>query len=704
MRNRFYVAPHCSGLGVDEPGAQAYLRGTRALGGWGAVHTEYCGVSTDSDDSPWVQARLLNAADAANLSLMVTRVHEGGALAGIQLVHMGPDSSGHTSRLAAPGPSQLVSPLSGHACYEMSLDDIRRVQRQYVDAAVRARDIGFDIIQIAAREGFSLPLMFLWKYWNKRTDEYGGTLENRVRFWRETLEQVRDAVGDECAVTAGFCVDALHDGDPDSFRVADEGIAVIELLDDVVDLWDVQVGHLSDDVSSSRFFESFWQRSYIEQIKPHTTKPVAAVGRFTDPDLMADMVREGVVDIIAAARPAIADPYIPNKIREGRIGDIRECIGCNICVSRFNMGGGRIVCTQNATTGEEYRRGWNPEIFTRAANADHPVLVVGAGPSGLECARVLAERGFDAVHVVEARDRLGGAAEWTSRLPGLTKWRRVVEYREHQLSKLGVNVITNRRMTTEDVLNYGASIVIIATGSVWDGSGTSSLTHRSIPGADSSQDWVLTPEQIMLEGKVPTGRRVLVYDEDGYHMGSSIAHKLALDGFEVTLASPAEQIGSYMFYADEGSLMHRALLRLGVILRPSTVVSTVTRAMVRTHHPYDEETTDEVEVDSVVLVTSRRSTDALYRELMSDPIRLKTHGIGSVFRIGDSVEPRLIADAVFDGHRLAREIDTHDPSTPLDFVRENRVLGSTDSQYEEVLQIQDRPSSDITAIAGRSNP
>lgn len=322
-----------------------------------------------------------------------------------------------------------------------------------------------------------------------------------------------------------------------------------------------------------------------------------------------------------------------------------------------------------------------------------PVLVIGAGPSGLECARVLAERGFRAVHVVESRDRVGGSAEWAARLPGLSKWRRVVEYREHQLAKLGVEVITGRRLDADDVLDYGASIVVVATGSHWDGSGTSSATHLPIPGADSSLEWVLTPEQVMVDGTIPPGPRVLVYDEDGYHMGASVAQKLALDGLHVTLASPAEQIGSYMFYADEGSLMHRALLRLGVTLAPSTVVSGLEPGSALTHHPYDDESTSRIQFDSVVLVTRRVSDDSLYRELTQDPHRLASHGIKAVYRVGDAVEPRLIADAVFDGHRLAREIDTSDPATPLPFIRENRVLGITDVQYDELLQIQPRPSS-----------
>ncbi|XBB67818.1 FAD-dependent oxidoreductase [Nocardioides sp. WV_118_6] len=686
FRNRFYVAPHCSGLGVEYPGAQAYLRGMRAEGGWAAVNTEYCAVDAESDDAPWVQARLIDRRDEANLRLMVERVHEFDALAGVQLVYMGADHTGFVTRLPAGGPSQVTSAMSGHSCYALDKRDIRRIQKAYVDAAVRARDVGFDLVQVAAREGFSLPLQFLWRYWNHRTDEYGGSIENRTRFWRETIEQVREAVGDDCAIVAGFCLDSFNDESERAFKVNDDGIAVVELLDDLVDLWDMQVGHLEDDVSSSRFFEPFWQRSYIEQVRPYAKKPIVAVGRFTDPELMATAVKDGVIDIIGAARPAIADPFIPTKIKEGRGDDIRECIGCNICVSRFNNGGGRIVCTQNATVGEEYRRGWHPERFNAPEETEKPILVVGAGPAGMECARVLGERGFENVHLVEGRDEIGGHVNWVAQLPGLLTWRRVVEYRESQLAKLpNVTVITGRPMSAADVLEYGAETVVIATGSAWDPTGTNPVTHVPIDGAAEHPTMVLTPEMIMVERREVPGESVVVYDCDGYYTGSSIAEKLAIDGKKVTLVCPADQVGSYLFHTDEGGHVMHALLTLGVEIVASHVVTSVRPGVVEGHHSYHAGRTASWAADAVVLVTQRRSRNDLYEELVSDPDRLAAHDVEQVFRIGDCVEPRVIAESVFDGHRLAREIDAPDPAVPLPFIREQRILGWREDDYDREL-------------------
>ena len=280
-------------------------------------------------------------------------------------------------------------------------------------------------------ESIPITQQFLMPYFNRRTDEYGGSFENRARFAREVLERVREAVGDDCAVGCRFSVDTLSE-DGLGTEVGEDGIRFIEHVDHLVDLWDVQTGPPSlldttESAASSRVHPQNHQKPWIEQIRPHTDKPIVGIGRFTDPDVMVAAIHSGQLDIIGAARPSIADPFLPSKIEEGRLDEIRECIGCNICLSRFRIGGMRLVCTQNPTAGEEYRRGWHPERFTRASNGDNDVLVVGAGPAGMECAIVLAKRGMRRVHLVDAADELGGIMRWVPRLPGFGEWARVVE-------------------------------------------------------------------------------------------------------------------------------------------------------------------------------------------------------------------------------------------------------------------------------------
>ncbi|HTA04950.1 MAG TPA: NAD(P)-binding protein, partial [Solirubrobacteraceae bacterium] len=468
LRNRFYQSPHCTSFGAEVPGAQAHIRGMKAEGGWAAVNTEFCSVHPSSDARPVVSARLWDDEDAHNLKAMVDIAHENDALAGVELWHGGYTSGNQESRLAAPSASQVSDEaLYSAACYELDKAGIREIQGYYVAAAKRARDVGFDIVNVHGSEGGAITGHFLMAKLNKRTDEYGGTLENRARFWLETIELVREAVGDDCAITARLCIDTLNDS-PLGIRAGEEAYRFIQLADHLVDFWDLQVGGWSPadwpekPVVPSRVAGEFNYREYFEAVSPATNKPIAAVGRFTNPDTMAEAVRSGAIDVIAAARPSIADPFIPKKIEEGRYEDIRECIGCNVCASRF-WRALPIVCTQNATLGEEFRRGWHPERFSKATNAERAVLVLGAGPAGMECAMVLGKRGLSAVHLVDEHDSLGGSMREISAYPNLGEWGRVTVYRQVQLAKLAnVEVILNKHLDAEDVFTYGAEIVVVA--------------------------------------------------------------------------------------------------------------------------------------------------------------------------------------------------------------------------------------------------
>jgi dimethylamine/trimethylamine dehydrogenase len=398
------------------------------------------------------------------------------------------------------------------------------------------------------------------------------------------------------------------------------------------------------------------------------------------------VLRSGTYDIIGGARPGIADPFLPRKIEEGRLDDIRECIGCNVCVSRWEIGGPPIVCTQNATVSEEYRRGWHPERFSPARNADRDVLVIGGGAAGLECARVLGERGMRRVHLVDAAPELGGYVGWVSRLPSLGEWARVVNYRRIQLDKLrNVEVHTGTRLDAAGAREYGAEIVIVATGARWAQDGLSFATHAPVPGADAMLPHCATPEQVMLEGK-EIGERALVYDCEGYFMGVSLAEKLAREGRRVTYVTPLPHPGAYHHFTGEMARLHRLLHDLRIELVVERYLEEIAPGSARAANVWIEEDVRELPADSVVLVTQRLSNDALYRELHADPEALEREGVEAVYRIGDCVAPRLIADCVFDGHRLAREIDSDDPRVPLPFIRERRLAGSvSDADYESQL-------------------
>ena len=399
-KNRFFQVPHCNGMGHAHPHAHAAMRGMKAEGGWAVVSTEECEIHPTSDVSPFVEARLWDDHDIPYNALMCEAVHKHGALAAVELNHNGPSASNFYSREVPIGPVHQMTRYYPFQARAMDREDIRNFRRWHREAAIRARKAGFDIVYVYAGHDLTLPMNFLQRRRNTRTDEYGGSLENRVRLFREVIEDTKDAVGDTCGVAVRFATDEMMG--PDGITAEGEARDVVAMLAELPDLWDVNISDWKFNSYTSRFAEEGYQEKFVAFVKTLTTKPVVGVGRFTSPDTMVSQIKRGVLDMIGAARPSIADPFLPRKIEEGRLDDIRECIGCNICIS----GDSTITpmrCTQNPTMGEEWRKGWHPEVIGARGSEDR-VLVVGAGPAGLEAARALGQRGYE-VHLAEGDDR-----------------------------------------------------------------------------------------------------------------------------------------------------------------------------------------------------------------------------------------------------------------------------------------------------------
>lgn len=660
-KNRFFQVPHCSGMGYRHPHTEARMRGVKAQGGWAVISSQECSIHWSGDLEPSPDARLWDDRDIPALALMTEAVHEHGALSAIELTHNGPSAGNLYSRLPPLAPSHLpvpdLDPLQARA---MTKRDIAALRKWHRNAALRARRAGFDIIYVYAGHDLSLPMQFLSRRWNHRSDEYGGALENRARLLRELIEDTRDAVGDSCAVAVRFAVDQLLG--PDGITAEGEGREVVEMLAELPDLWDVNVSDWSNDSTTSRFEHEACQEKYTAFVKQVTTKPVVGVGRFTSPDTMVSQIKRGVLDFIGAARPSIADPFLPLKIEQGRPEDIRECIGCNICVS----GERRIVpmrCTQNPTMGEEWRRGWHPErIATRGS--DDRILVVGAGPAGLECARALGARGYE-VTLAEAGEDLGGRVSAESRLPGLAEWARVRDYRVAQLNQMpNVEVYRASRLTAAHVLEFGFPRVVLATGAHWRRDGVGRKNRKPIPGSDGGN--VFTPEDVM--GGVPMSGPVVVFDDDHYYLGGVIAEKLRAAGSDVTLVTPESQVSSWTWATLEQFRIQAQLMNSGIDVITSKNLVAVNKESVDLACVYTSQR-NTLDARSVVMVTARLPEDSLFLELDGDAQKLADAGIHNLECIGDCHAPATIANAVYAGHRYARECDEPE-SEEIPFRRE----------------------------------
>jgi dimethylamine/trimethylamine dehydrogenase len=538
----------------------------------------------------------------------------------------------------------------------MDKSDIRELRRWHREAALRAKEADFDIVYVYATHGYLLS-HFLSAQTNLRTDEYGGSMENRTRLLRELIEDTKDAVGDRCAVAVRYSVGGDDGEDP---SLTNERRDRLEMLAELPDLWDININNYYQEMGVSRFIKEGSLEEHMSFVKSVTTKPVVTVGRFTSPDTMASQVKRGVVDFIGAARPSIADPFLPKKIEEGRPEDIRECIGCNICYTGDGLGV-PIRCTQNPTMGEEWRRGWHPEFIAKKGS-ESSVLVVGAGPAGLEAARALGQRGYQ-VMLAEATRELGGRVTRESSLPGLGEWRRVRDYRLGQIEQMpNVEIFRESELSVDEVLSLGADHVVVATGATWraDGFGRSHPYPFKALGPSTN---ILTPDDVMA-GRMPDGPTV-VYDDDSFYMGGVIAEKLRRANLPVVLVTPENTVSDWCEYTCEQYQVQKSLLELGVEIKTaqSLLAFDGYEVIISCTHTEHQQS---IKADALIMVTARQPNDGLYHALQQRFESDEELLLSSLRRIGDCDAPAIIAAAVYSGHRYARELDTEpDPDVPL---------------------------------------
>ena len=670
-KNRFYQVPHCNGMGYLRPKTLAAMRGIKAEGGWAVVCTEEVEIHATSDNGIAAEGRLWDDADIPALTKMTEAVHEHDALAGIELVHGGFSNSNHYSRIPPIAPSMIsvnnYDPVQARSMTKADIRDFRKWHRQ---AALRAKQADFDLIYVYAGHCLTLLMHFLSRRFNQRTDEYGGSMENRVRLFREVIEDTKEAVGDKCAVAVRFAVDELLG--PKGITSENEGREVVEMLAELPDLWDVNISEWENDSATSRFEKEGFQETYIGFVKSLTSKPVVGVGRYTSPDKMVSLIKQGVMDMIGAARPSIADPFLPKKIEEGRLDEIRECIGCNICVAGDWLAV-PMRCTQNPTMGEEWRRGWHPERIEPRKSNDG-VLVVGGGPAGLECALALGNRGYRVI-LAESCEELGGRVSRESRLPGLAEWGRVRDYRMGLLEKFeNVTIYCGSKLSAEDILEFSAedkfgfSHVMLATGATWRCDGIGREHRGPIPGLSNLS--VLTPDNVM--NGVSANGKVFIFDDEHYYMGGVLAEKLKLEGHEVQIVTPASDISTWTHNTMEQFRIQKRLLELGVKITPQHNLVSVHPGAVKLECNFTEKITIH-ECQTLLLVTERFPNDDLHKSLLDNPEGIDQAGIKTIQCIGDCLAPGIIAAAVHSGHLAAREFEANVPED-IPFLRERILL------------------------------
>jgi len=514
----------------------------------------------------------------------------------------------------------------------MSTDDIAMVVAAFEHNARNARIAGYDGVELHASHSY-LAEQFYSPFYNKRTDAYGGSLENRLRFTFEVLEAMRRGIGDDRAVGLRLMCDEMLPGGLGT----DEMCEVASLIEasGLADFFDLDIGtyHSMDVMIAPYQLPDHWEMEAITKVRNaiSATPVFGCPGRFHDPAKAEALVSAGTIDMVGGTRGFFAEPEIGRKAREGRAHEIRPCIGLQGC----SGGGG---CVMNPTNGVEITFGVTKLTPTTAPKR---VVVVGGGPAGLEMARVAAMRGHDVV-VMEAAGRLGGALHLMKVIPGREQVADAADWWAGRLDDLGVKVHLGTTATAELVLGERPDVVVIATGAAFDPTGATGFVTDPIPGWD--RDFVYAPEVVLTTDLAPQGT-VLVLEEEVH--ASYLAEVLATRGADVELLSRHPMVGQGLV-GNQRPHQLRRFAALGVTLTPNSWLREIGDHTATVYDVLTGDTRVVTEVAAVVPVTRRTSRNHLVAAL--------TGTVPALHVIGDASHPRRMSDATRDGHRLAWDL------------------------------------------------
>ncbi len=566
-------------------------------------------------------------------------IHEQGAYCSFQFMGM---TLGNKR-----GPSLKPDPNFGDQMWEeMTEEDFKRFFEYWAICCENLKEAGVDAIDIHNHSGMVAD--FLSATINSRTDEWGGPIENRARFLMETIDVTRKVVGDKMAIGYTLTVDDLLPGS----IVPEDAVALAKMLDQdkKVDWLICGIGRETQSMHmyfGPLYLPPAYQMYAVEQIKEVVKNiPIVAVGRINDPMIAESILAEGKADMVAMARPLIADPELPNKAREGRLDDIRPCQGCNQNCIKFMMDGAPIRCVTNPTVGME-QWGWGIGSYKQAPEKKK-VVVVGGGPAGMECARVCALKSHD-VTLYEKDAELGGQALLAEQLPGREEMGGLIRWQKIQLPQVGVKVVTGTEATAQMILDQKPDAVVIATGSTWMRNGFNGGTQMEVAGWD--QPHVYSADQIVkgiAEGK-DFGKKALIFDTRADVIAAGLAEMLADQGLEVDLVTPLPNYGGVGLILDMTwfHVMPR-MLNKGIRVGADTFMVMIVEKTCTVINIHTMEMREILDVDTVVLLSGKLPNDGLYRELQGK--------VKEVYKIGDARSPHQMGEANRDGHFVGRLI------------------------------------------------
>ena len=637
LRNRIYSSGHAEAMAEGGRPTARLRRYHEAKARGGCALTVFGGSTSVHPSSPaaaWRQIANHDDSIIPHYRELADAIHAHGCLLFTQLTHLGRRAQSDTEAWhVLLAPSAVPEPVHREVPHELEPEQIAMLVRAFGEAARRCRDGGLDGIELSMAHNHLID-QFWSPLFNRRADAYGGSLDNRLRFALEVLGEVRRQVGPDFVVGARISGDEFTRGG----LVADDMAEIARRL-----AASGLVGFLSIIGGAAHTYwlqaaavpnMSFPRAVYVHlaaAIKRAVPRmPVFHAGRIVEPIHAERVLADGLVDVVGMTRALIADPELPRKAREGRLDDIRTCVGANEgCIDRIYQGK-PVACVQNPVVGREDELG---EIHRAAV--PKKVVVIGGGVAGLEAARTAALRGHRVV-LLEKEGEVGGQVLVAARAPARAEYAGIVRFLEGQVDKLGVEVRLNLDATVEHVLAEDPDAVIVATGSE---------PHLpSVPGIDGKH--VVTDRDVLLE-RAPVGEDVVVVDDVHTQQALSVAEFLLDRGRRVTVVSP-------LFYPGQDTgitslvPLYARLFTKGVTLTPHTELRAIEGSMVVVANVYAGDERQMHGVDTVVLAMGSRATDALYRALKGR--------VRELHAVGDCVAPRGVHHAILEGTRAARAI------------------------------------------------